>query len=136
MSKYKRIILIILFIPLVILVIAWIMNLFYPSSFTIAAKIYLGYLITLLSVSIACLLSVGKVEKRKYQLWGITIMLLISAPLAFSIGFTVAIIERDGFAALIMLFIFPILFIIGLILLLVGVFKKGISRGHSDLKGV
>ncbi|MFA1822341.1 hypothetical protein ACDX78_19625 [Virgibacillus oceani] len=87
-------------------------------------KIYLGYLITLLSVPIAYLLSVGKINKKKCKIWGIAIMLPISAPLAYSIGFSYAIFIGDGFAALLMLFVFPILFIIGLILLLVGIFKK------------
>ncbi|MBP2080146.1 hypothetical protein [Oceanobacillus polygoni] len=128
-SKNKRItVSIILFIPLVFLIITWLRNIVDPSSFTLGAKIYLGYLITLFSVSTACLLSVGKIKKRKYQIWGITIMLPISAPLAYSIGFNYAIYTGDGFAALLMLYVFPFLFTTGLIILLIGIFKKDETR--------
>ncbi|WP_231495857.1 hypothetical protein [Paucisalibacillus sp. EB02] len=134
MSKNTRVaISIILFIPLAFLIINWLRNLLEPSSFTLDAKIYLGYLITLLSVAIAYLLSVGKVKKRKYQIWGVAIMLVISAPLAYSIGLNYAIYEGSGFAALLMLYVFPFLFLTGLILLLIGIFKKDKGRTTQDM---
>ena len=125
MSKNIRIIITItLLIPWLILIINWVGNLIDPGNFTIEAKIYYGYLITLLSISLAALLSVGRGNKRKYQIWGIAIMLPIAAPLAYSIGFNYAIYVGDGFAALLMLGVFPFLFMIGLILLLIGIFKR------------
>ncbi|MGE7024433.1 hypothetical protein [Solibacillus cecembensis] len=87
-------------------------------------EIVIGYLITLLGVVIAYLLSVGKSKKRKYMVWGIALMLPISPALAFSLGLTYAAIIRDNWSALIMVFICPIIFIIGLIMLLVGIIKK------------
>ena len=133
MSKNIRVaISIFLFIPLVFLIINWIRNLIDPSSFTLEAKMYLGYFITLLSVAIAYLFSVGKDKKRKCQIWGVAIILVISAPLSYSIGFSYAILEESGFAALLMLYVFPFLFLTGVILLLIGIVKKDKTRPIQD----
>lgn len=86
--------------------------------------IAVGYGMALLGAVLAYLLSKDKPNKRKYKVWGIALMLPISPSLAFAIGLTYAVIEKSGWAALIMVYIFPILFISGLILLLVGIFKK------------
>ncbi|MFJ7513125.1 hypothetical protein ACIQW7_27450 [Peribacillus simplex] len=51
-------------------------------------------------------------------------MLAISPFLSFAVGLTYAFIVGNGWAALIMWYLFPIGFIIGLIMLLVGIFKK------------
>jgi len=44
---------------------------------------------------------------------------------SLSVGHTYAMIVHNSWAALIMVYIFPVIFIIGLIMLLVGLFKKG-----------
>ncbi|WP_026564896.1 hypothetical protein [Bacillus sp. UNC41MFS5] len=80
--------------------------------------------ITILGSVVAWQFSKGKSKKRKYIIWGITIMVAIAPFLSFSIGLTYAFIVRNGWAALIMWVLFPIIFILGLIVLLVGVFKE------------
>ncbi|WP_226035255.1 hypothetical protein [Aquibacillus saliphilus] len=86
--------------------------------------IVVGYVIAISAAIIAYQLSKSKSKKRKNIVWGIALMLLISPSLSFSIGLTYAALVRSGWAGLIMWYLFPILFIIGLILLLVGIFKK------------
>ncbi|TMN23046.1 hypothetical protein [Lentibacillus cibarius] len=86
--------------------------------------IAVGYAVALLGTVIAYLLSEGKPKKTKYKVWGIALMLPISPALAFSIGLTYAVIVKNGWAALMMWYIFPLIFIIGLIMLLVGIFSK------------
>ncbi|MGG0655340.1 hypothetical protein [Rummeliibacillus pycnus] len=80
--------------------------------------------VTILGSAAAYLLSKDKSKKRKYIIWGITTMIAIAPFLSFSIGLTYAIIVRNGWAALIMVYLFPVIFIIGLIMLLVGIFKE------------
>ncbi|SES18609.1 hypothetical protein SAMN04487944_12267 [Gracilibacillus ureilyticus] len=84
----------------------------------------IGYGIAILGAIVASQLSKGKTKKRKYIVWGITLMVAISPFLSFALGLTYAVIEKSGFAALIAFYIFPVIFLIGLIMLLVGIFKK------------
>lgn len=84
----------------------------------------LGYGIPIFGVFLAYKLTKGKNIKRQYIVWGIILMLAISPFLSFAIGLTYALIEQNGWAGLIMVYIFPVLFLVGLILLLVGLFKK------------
>lgn len=86
--------------------------------------IILGYLLALIGALLAYLLSKGKSSKRKYIAWGIALMTLVSPSLSFSIGLTYAVIHHDGWAGMIMFAIFPVIFIIGLIVLLIGIFKR------------
>ncbi|MDY0410148.1 hypothetical protein ACFFIS_01810 [Virgibacillus soli] len=86
--------------------------------------IIVGYIITLLGAGVAYFLSRGKSLKRKYIVWGVALMVPISPTIAFSVGLTYARIIHNAWAALMMWIIFPVIFIIGLILLLVGIFKK------------
>lgn len=88
------------------------------------SPLYLGYLITLISIPLASLFGMGRSKKSKYRIWGIAIMLLISLPLAYSIGITYSLIVGTPWATMLLLYVFPVIFIVGLILLLVGVFKK------------
>ncbi|MEH7333077.1 hypothetical protein V7161_10595 [Neobacillus drentensis] len=80
--------------------------------------------IAILGSVVAWQFSKGKSKKRKYIICGITIMVAIAPFLSFSIGLTYAFIVRNGWAGLIMWILFPIIFILGLIVLLVGVFKE------------
>lgn len=131
-KKVRIVILSVLTISLMILVIPWLRFLVfivYPDSFfaernIIISPIILGYLITLLTILIAYLLTRGMPKKRKYKVWGIAIILPISIPLAYSIGKTYAVILGNPWASLLMFYAFPVIFLIGLIMLLVGVFKK------------
>nr|WP_280169185.1 hypothetical protein [Priestia megaterium]MDH3161219.1 hypothetical protein [Priestia megaterium] len=83
-----------------------------------------GYGIAIIGAMIAYQLSKGKTKKRKYIVWGIALMLTIAPFLSFAIGLTYAVIAENGWAALIMWYIFPVIFVIGLVVLLVGIFKK------------
>ena len=92
-----------------------------------------GYGIAIIGAIIAYRLSKEKMKKRKYIIWGIALMLAIAPFLSFAIGLTYAVIAENGWAALIMWYIFPIIFVIGLIVLLIGIFKKKEQRKEADL---
>lgn len=83
-----------------------------------------GYVITALGIALASHLGNEKSKKRKFILWGVILMVLISAPLSISMGFTLAFILQNGWATGIIFYLFPIGFITGLAMLLVGIFKK------------
>lgn len=59
-------------------------------------------------------------------------MLAIAPFLSFAIGLTYAVIAKNGWAALIMWYNFPIIFVIGLIVLMIGIFKRE-ERKEADL---
>lgn len=84
----------------------------------------IGYGIAFLGAFTAYYVSREKSKKRKYMVWGIALMLAISPFLSFAIGLTYAVIVGNGWAGLIMFYISPVIFIIGLVMLLVGIFKK------------
>ena len=86
--------------------------------------IAIGYLIATLGAFVAYWFSTGEARNTKLKIWGIALMIPISPALAFSIGLSHAISVQNGWAALIMWFIFPVIFLSGLALLLVGLFKK------------
>ncbi|WP_214774478.1 hypothetical protein [Exiguobacterium sp. s37] len=86
--------------------------------------IAIGYLIVALGAFVAYWFSTGEARNTKLKIWGIALMIPISPALAFSIGLSYAISVQNGWAALIMWFIFPVIFLSGLALLLVGLFKK------------
>lgn len=86
---------------------------------------FVGYGIAFVGALVAYQLSKGKTIKRKYIVWGITLMLIISPFLSFAIGLTYGFIIENGWAiAGTIMILFPIGFIIGIIMLLVGIFKK------------
>ncbi|WP_235907301.1 hypothetical protein [Niallia circulans] len=88
----------------------------------------IGYGVPILGVVLGLHYSMEKTKKRKYIVWGIVLMFAISPFLSFAIGLSYAIISESGWAALIMLYIFPIIFLIGLVMLLIGIFKKDKSE--------
>lgn len=98
-------------------------NLFAKQNILIS-PLYLGYLITLVSAIIVYLLVMGKSKRNKYRIWGIAIMLPISLPLSYSIGITYSIIVENSWGTIVMLYVFPLVFFVGVILLLVSLFKK------------
>lgn len=84
-----------------------------------------GYVFAFIGALAAYHLSEGKSKKRKYIVWGITLMLVISPLLSFQIGLTYGLIIKDLWAVpATIIILFSIGFIIGLIILLIGVFKK------------
>ncbi|SDM30032.1 hypothetical protein [Sediminibacillus halophilus] len=94
--------------------------------------IFTGYLIALLAAAIAYQFSEGKPKKKKYKIWGFTIMLVISPSLAFGLGLTYAVLVKSGWAAMIMFYLFPLFFLIGLFVLLAGIRKKKDANSRKD----
>ncbi|TQR20583.1 hypothetical protein FG384_06870 [Psychrobacillus vulpis] len=83
-------------------------------SLIILGGVFLGFILTL-----------RKSLKRKLIIWGIITMFIITPFLGWIISILVGIIEGDGFAAVgMMMLLFPTFFIIGLVLLIVGFFRK------------
>ena len=66
-------------------------------------------------------------------MWGIAIMLPIALPLAYSIGITYSLIVGNPWATMLLLYAFPIIFIIGIIILLVGIFNKDQAKQSAQL---
>ncbi len=131
-KKLKVVLLCTLFVLLLFFLVPWLRfaSFIYGSESPFAKQdimispLYLGYFITLISLSLAFFLSMGRSKKSKFRIWGIFIMVPISLPLAYSIGITYSLIVRNPWATMLMFYIFPLIFIAGLILLCVGVCKK------------
>ena len=93
--------------------------------------IFFAISIVLVGLAVALFFSNGKTKKRKYIIWGITLMVAIAPFLSFSISLTYALIVVNGWGSLIMWYLFPIIFIIGLTLLLIGIKEKSFSSQES-----
>ncbi|QPA56415.1 hypothetical protein [Lysinibacillus sphaericus] len=77
-----------------------------------------------LIVSIVFIICLGKSKKTTFIIWGITLMVVIAPLFAWVVSILYGIKEGDGFAAVgLMVILFPFLFLIGLVIFLVGVFK-------------
>ncbi|XIH75772.1 hypothetical protein C1N57_16770 [Priestia aryabhattai] len=82
-------------------------------------------LVLVLGLMFASGLSQGKSAKRKYIVWGTTIILIIAPFFSWVVSILFAISQEEGFAGVaLMMLMFPIFFLIGLVTLLTGVFKK------------
>ena len=89
------------------------------------SAILIACFVVLVGVSLGVIVSRKKSMKRKLMLWGLITMLIFTPFLGWIISILVGIAEGDGFAAVgMMMILFPAFFIIGLLLLLVGVFRK------------
>jgi hypothetical protein len=96
-------------------------------------EIVVGLIFLILAPGLAYIFTKGKTKKKKYIIWGITTMVAIAPCLAWTISIAYTMIEGNPWAGIALLAIlFPLLFIIGLILLLVGIFKK--AGRNSDGK--
>ncbi|WP_085507276.1 hypothetical protein [Thalassobacillus devorans] len=81
--------------------------------------------VILATVFFAHFLSAGKSVKRKYVVWGTTVLFVIAPFLSFLIGIIFANIVGDGFAGGMMMAVcFAVIFLIGLVVLLMGIVKK------------
>ncbi len=92
----KKILLSILFVLLLIFLVPWLRIAAFLFGFgepeIWISPLYLGYIITCISLPIAFLLASGKSKKVKYKIWGTILIIPISLPLAYSMGLTYAII--------------------------------------------
>jgi len=82
-------------------------------------------LVLVLGLMFANGLSQGKSAKRKYIVWGTTTILIIAPFFSWAVSILFAISQEEGFAGVsLMMLLFPFFFLIGLVTLLIGVFKK------------
>ncbi|RUL49882.1 MULTISPECIES: hypothetical protein [Lysinibacillus] len=87
--------------------------------------IAVAFILLVVIMALVYYFSRNKSKKWKVIAWGITTMLAITPLLSWLISITVAIIVQDGWAAVgLMMILLPLFFVIGLIILLVGIFKK------------
>jgi cytochrome bd-type quinol oxidase subunit 2 len=93
--------------------------------------ILIAILIALIGAAIAHIFTKGQSRKRKYIIWGIANMVAIGPFLSFAIGITYAIIEGNGWAGMLMWVVYPIIFVIGLIQLIIGIFMKKSSHKNN-----
>ncbi|WP_078379877.1 hypothetical protein [Sutcliffiella halmapala] len=78
-----------------------------------------------IGIFIALAFTNGKSKKRKFIVWGITTMLAIAPFLSWIISILYGIYEKEGFAAIgLMMILFPLFFLVGIILLLIGIFGE------------
>ncbi|MHA6252945.1 hypothetical protein [Oceanobacillus sp. CAU 1775] len=82
-----------------------------------------GYVVAAIGAALAHYYSKDKSKKRKYKLWGLA-LIVFSAPLSISMGYTLVFLAQNGWAVGIVFYLFPIGFITGLVMLLVGIFRK------------
>ncbi|WP_449540378.1 hypothetical protein [Ferdinandcohnia sp. Marseille-Q9671] len=88
----------------------------------------IALLIVIGAIVIGYKLSVGKSKKRKFTIWGIATMVGIAPFFSWLVGISYGDYVGDGFAGgAVMVLLFGILFLIGLITLLVGIFSKDTS---------
>lgn len=82
-------------------------------------------LVLLLGVTIAYQLSIGKSNKRKKVVWGVTFMVAVAPFFSWLVGIAYGVSVGSGFAAGgLMVILFPVIFMGGLITLLMGIFAK------------
>ena len=85
------------------------------------------------AVVAAVFLASGKSRKMKFIVWGLTTMIVIAPIFSWLVSISFAIIVEDGFAGIgLMVLMFPVIFLIGIILLLVGIFTKTKQGEISD----
>ncbi|QCR31204.1 hypothetical protein [Lysinibacillus sp. SGAir0095] len=81
--------------------------------------------ILIVGLVLAFYFTLGKSIKRKFIIWGITTMFAIAPFFTWLVSISFAIMVGDGFAGIgLMLIMFPIILLIGIVLLLVGIFIK------------
>ncbi|AUO10295.1 hypothetical protein ACFX4Y_21215 [Priestia sp. YIM B13446] len=82
-------------------------------------------LVLVLGLMFASGLSQGKSAKRKYIVWGTTTILIIAPFFSWAVSILFAVSQEEGFAGVAsMMLLFPFFFLIGLVTLLIGIFKK------------
>ncbi|WP_033578551.1 hypothetical protein [Priestia aryabhattai] len=81
--------------------------------------------VLVLGLMFASGLSQGKSAKRKYIVWGTTIILIITPFFSWIVSILFGINQGDGFAAVgLMMLLLPLFFLIRVVTLLIGIFKK------------
>ncbi|MGE7692153.1 hypothetical protein ACQKMI_23610 [Lysinibacillus sp. NPDC097214] len=83
----------------------------------------IALIIVLVGLIAAFQLSEGRSEKGRYIVWGIITMIAFAPFLSFLIGVLYGMVVRNGWTASVMMILSPIIFIIGLIILFLGIYK-------------
>ncbi|WP_110112087.1 hypothetical protein [Bacillus sp. CGMCC 1.16541] len=66
-----------------------------------------------------------KTPKIKWITWGLVTMFVFTPFISWLIAIPFGILQKDGFAAVgLMMLLLPLFFFIGLVILLIGIFKK------------
>ncbi|MFF2874709.1 hypothetical protein ACFVR2_00145 [Gottfriedia sp. NPDC057991] len=86
--------------------------------------IFIAISIAFFGATLALVFTIRQSRKRKYIIWGIANLVVIGPFLSFAIGITYAIVKGDGWAGMLMWVLYPIIFLIGLIQLIIGIFMK------------
>jgi hypothetical protein len=84
----------------------------------------IALLIVLVGLIAGFQLTEGRSEKGNYIVWGIITMIAFAPFLSFVIGVMYGIVVKNSWATSIMMYLSPIIFVIGFILLLLGIYKK------------
>ncbi|MEB2282488.1 hypothetical protein LAV73_21315 [Lysinibacillus xylanilyticus] len=84
----------------------------------------IALLIVLVGLIVGFQLTEGRSEKGNYIVWGIITMIAFAPFLSFVIGVMYGIVVKNSWATSIMMFLAPIIFVIGLIILLLGIYKN------------
>lgn len=89
--------------------------------------------IILLGVYFSVTFTKNQSLKKKYIIWGLVTMFILTPFVGWLISIAVAIAVGDGFAGVgMMMLLLPTFFIIGLILTLIGIFKKSVVTQQID----
>ncbi len=94
----------------------------------------IGYLVSIGIITVLVLSSKGKAKKHRRLIWGIGIMFPLSFVLSYTIGLTYVLIEQQNLAIILGLYVFPIIFIIGLIYTFSGVAMILDERGRRKYR--
>ncbi|HWL13707.1 MAG TPA: hypothetical protein VNQ57_12005 [Ureibacillus sp.] len=82
-------------------------------------------IILVAALALAVYFTLGKSKKRKFLVWGLTTTVAIAPFFTWLASMSFAILAGDGFAGVaLMMIMFPVLFGLGIILLLIGAFMK------------
>lgn len=84
----------------------------------------IALLIVLVGLIAGFQLTEGRSEKGNYIVWGIITMIAFAPFLSFVIGVMYGIVVKNSWATSIMMLLAPIIFVIGLIILLLGIYKN------------
>ncbi|MCT8138074.1 hypothetical protein H1D32_10085 [Anaerobacillus sp. CMMVII] len=86
--------------------------------------------VLVVSVSISFILSFGMYKHRKYIVWGICTIFAIAPFLTWIFSTLYGVREGSGFASIaLMMIMFPILIIIGIVILFVGIYRLKLNNG-------
>lgn len=96
--------------------------------------IMIGFLVSLGIICLLVLVSKEKAKSHRRLIWGIGILFPLSFVLSITIGLTYALIKQQKLAFILGIYVFPIIFIIGLIYTFSGVAMILDERGRRKYR--